>query len=73
MEVVWAAVVTAVGGIVVALVQRLRRENAQQHAEGRDLIRDLHADVREVKSDVKGVKRRVKHLHGRVSDLEQSE
>lgn len=73
MELVWAAAVTALGTVVVALVQRLRRENEQQHAEGRELIRDLHADVREVKDDVRDVKSHVRHLHTRVSDLEDSE
>lgn len=73
MEVVWAAIVTTIGGLVIALVQRLRRENSEQHAEGRELIRELHSDVRDVKADVRDVKGHVRHLHSRVSDLEQSE
>lgn len=69
-EAVWVAAVTAVGGVVVALVQVLRRENTAQHAEGRELMRELHDDVREVKADVRDVKSHVRHLHGRVADLE---
>lgn len=71
MELVWAAAVTTVGGVIVAFVQLLRRENSQQHAEGRAMLKDLHSDVRDVKDDVRDVKAHVRHLHGRVSDLEQ--
>lgn len=48
------AVITAVGGIIVALIQRVRSENARDHAVVQtqlDLLTDL---VRDVKSKTDG-------------------
>lgn len=33
MELIWAAGVTTIGTIIVALIQRTRRENNRDHAE----------------------------------------
>lgn len=65
-----ASVITVAGTTLTVLVQRLRRENAEQHAEGRELIREIGLDVRDVKADVREVKDDVRDVRGRVSKLE---
>jgi hypothetical protein len=72
MEAIVAAIITggfALAGTVIS-VRKLRRENTSQHAEGRALITNLHADVRDVKGDVREVKADVRDIRGRVGDLE---
>lgn len=73
MEVIIAAVITGILGIVgtvtaavVVQVKKLRRENTDQHAEGRAILNRLADrqaviadDVSEIKGDVKGLDRRV--------------
>lgn len=46
------AIIAAVGGLLVALVQRLRTENKGDHALVTEAIRLMHCDVREVRRDV---------------------
>lgn len=42
--------VAVISGPIVVLLQRLRRENAQQHAEGRILLRNVANKVDKVTS-----------------------
>jgi len=46
------ALIAAVGGVMVALVQRSRKENKDDHATVIDHIRLVHNDVKEVRRDV---------------------
>lgn len=41
-----AAVVTAVGGIIVAVIQRARRQDSQEHGVVMDMIRLIHISQR---------------------------
>ena len=46
MEPVWVPIIVAViMGPVVVVLQRLRKENTDQHAEGRTLLREVIAKV----------------------------
>lgn len=47
-----AAIVAAVGGVLVALLQRSRKENKDDHAVVVQSIRLVHEDVKEVRRDV---------------------
>lgn len=47
-----AAVVAAVGAVLVALLQRSRKENKDDHAVVVQSIRLVHEDVKEVRRDV---------------------
>lgn len=46
------ALIAAVGGVIVALVQRSRKENKDDHATVIESIRLVHNDVKEVRRDV---------------------
>lgn len=46
------ALIAAIGGVMVALVQRSRRENKDDHATVIESIRLVHNDVKEVRRDV---------------------
>lgn len=50
MEWLVPIVVAIIGGPVVVVLQRLRRENTSQHAEGRELINRVLFKVDEVGS-----------------------
>lgn len=52
MEWVVPVVVAIIGGPVVVVLQRLRRENTTQHAEGRELISRVLYKVDEVGSKI---------------------
>jgi len=45
MEVVYAALVTTLGGVFVSLIQKSRKENKQDHGAVTELIKLLHSDV----------------------------
>ena len=79
MEVVIAAIVTAFGAVIVEMIRRMRKENTEQHGEGRarvDALAETLGDVRvtqlEVRQDVTEIKDDVKRLDGRVEVLEQA-
>ncbi len=48
MEAIIVALIAAVGGILAALVQKLRVENKSDHGVVASLLRDLHDDVEKV-------------------------
>jgi hypothetical protein len=48
MEVVYAALVTSIGAILVALVQKFRKENKQDHGAVTAMITLLHSDVKHI-------------------------
>ena len=50
MEAVTVALIAAVGGILVALVQKGRVENKNDHGVVASLLRELHTDVEVVES-----------------------
>ena len=50
MEAVTVALIAAVGGILVALVQKGRIENKNDHGVVASLLRELHTDVEVVES-----------------------
>ena len=45
MEVVYAAIVTSIGGILLAVMQKSRKENKQDHGAVTEMIKLLHSDV----------------------------
>ena len=45
MEVVYAALVTTLGGVFVSLIQKSRKENKQDHGAVTEMIKLLHSDV----------------------------
>jgi len=45
MEVVYAALVTTLGAILIALLQKLHKENKQDHGAVTEMIKLLHFDV----------------------------
>ena len=50
MEAVTVALIAAVGGILVALVQKGRVENKNDHGVVASLLRELHTDVEVVEN-----------------------
>jgi hypothetical protein len=48
VEAIIVALIAAVGGILAALVQKLRVENKSDHGVVASLLRDLHDDVEKV-------------------------
>ena len=48
MEAVTVALIAAVGGILVALIQQTRKENKEDHGVVASLLTDLHKDVSNV-------------------------
>lgn len=44
MEIVWAALVTTIGAVIVSLIERTRRENNRDHARNADKL-DRIADT----------------------------
>ena len=45
MEVVYAAIVTSIGGILLAVIQKSRKENKHDHGAVTEMIKLLHSDV----------------------------
>lgn len=50
MEAVTVALIAAVGGILVALIQQTRKENKEDHGIVASLLTDLHKDVSNVEN-----------------------
>jgi hypothetical protein len=48
------ASITAIGGILVAIIQRLRKENKQDHYTVRDILKDMREDIQNVDSKLDG-------------------
>lgn len=48
MEAVTVALIAAVGGILVALIQQTRKENKEDHGIVASLLTELHKDVSNV-------------------------
>ena len=48
MEIVYAASITAISGIIVALIQKFRKENQKDHNIVVDLVTLLHTDVKNI-------------------------
>jgi formiminotetrahydrofolate cyclodeaminase len=48
MEAIIVALIAAVGGILAAMVQKLRVENRSDHGVVASLLKDLHDDVEKV-------------------------
>jgi len=63
--------VTGLVGYTVWRVQRLHKENNQQHASNMDLLLDIRDDVQDVGRDVASLHRKVDKHHKRLSRLEQ--
>lgn len=71
-EVVQGAIVTAIGGILIALITQFTRSNAKDHAivqnkldQLSDKIIDTHTSVTEVKVDVKYLREDQNRLENR--------
>jgi hypothetical protein len=45
MEIVWAAIVTAIATVVVALIERTRRENNRDHASNSEKLDKIGESV----------------------------
>ena len=54
MEVVLAALVTAVGGIITTILLKFRSENTQDHATVMDAIRTIGGKVENIDSKLDG-------------------
>lgn len=50
MEVVIAALVTAVGGIITTLLLRFRKENTEDHANVMEILRSVGGNVERIDS-----------------------
>ncbi len=50
MEVVIAALVTAVGGIITTLLLKFRKENTQDHASVMEILRSVGGNVERIDS-----------------------
>lgn len=48
MEALYVALITTIGGIVIALVQKNRTENKEDHGQVMNKLIDLHKDVHQV-------------------------
>lgn len=48
------AVITAGSGIIVAFIQKFRRENQQDHGAVMEAIKDLHNDIHQVDEKIDG-------------------
>lgn len=48
MEAIYVALITAIGGVVIALVQKGRNENKEDHGKVMEKLIDLHTDVHNV-------------------------
>ncbi len=48
MEVVYAAIVTSIGGILLAVMQKSRKENKEDHGAVTEMIKLLHTDVKDI-------------------------
>lgn len=48
MEVVYASLVTAISGIIIALIQKFRKENKQDHGVVTAMLEILHDDVKDI-------------------------
>lgn len=42
------ALIGTVGTVIVTVIQRLRKENRDDHATVREALRDLHVDIKNV-------------------------
>lgn len=58
MDAALASIVVAcigtIGGIIVALIQKFRNENKQDHGAVMKILQDLHADVESVDNKIDG-------------------
>lgn len=45
---IWVAIITGIFSILVALIQKTRKENKEDHNIVYDSIQNLHKDVRDV-------------------------
>lgn len=48
MEALYVALITTIGGVVIALVQKNRNENKEDHGQVMSKLIDLHKDVHQV-------------------------
>lgn len=42
------AVITVVGGVLVTIIEKLRKENKNDHNTVREILMDLHSDIEKV-------------------------
>lgn len=68
-----AAVVTAVGGIIVAVLQQFKKENAEDHQVVLGMLKMVHNSQRRTETKVDRVDERLtdhitSHLHGGMLD-----
>ena len=68
-----AAVVTAVGGIIVAVLQQFKKENSKDHAYVRGMLTMLYSSQRRIEGKVEKVDDRLSdhlefHASGKVLD-----
>jgi hypothetical protein len=68
---VLSPVVAALCGYVVWRLQRLHKDNNQQHESNMELLLDIRDDVKDVGRDVASLHRKVDKHHKRLSRLEQ--
>ncbi len=59
MEAISVALITAIGGVVIALVQKNRNENKEDHGQVMNKLIDLHKDVHQVDVKVDNVEHKL--------------
>jgi hypothetical protein len=59
VEAILVALITVIGGIIVALVQKNRNENKKDHGHVMDKLIDLHKDVNQVDSKIDNVEHKL--------------
>lgn len=64
------AMVAAVGGVIVAVIQRTSHKQRQDHASTAEMVREVRDDLREVKADVRDVRDEVRSHGDRLRNLE---
>lgn len=63
------ALVTTVGTVIVAYLNKVHKDNRKDHAYVAETIKSMHTDVKEVKQDIQEVKIDVGVLKERQQDI----
>lgn len=65
------AIVTTVGTVIVAYLNKVHKENRKDHAYVAESIKEMHGDIKEVRVDVAILKERQIDIKERVDKLER--
>lgn len=65
------AIVTTVGTIIVAYLNKVHKDNRKDHAYVANSIKEMHGDIKDVKVDIGVLKERQSDIKERVERLER--